>query len=81
MFRWIYDHTRKDRVRNTDICDKLGVAPIEKSLTNIGGDSLDMSNGESETFKGTGASGILRHDSNGNRDSTRLKLTREETVK
>ena len=30
MSRWICGHTRRDRVRNDDIRDRLGVAPIEK---------------------------------------------------
>ena len=30
MLRWICGHTRMDRVRNDDICDRLEVAPIEK---------------------------------------------------
>ena len=32
MLRWIYGHTRRDRVRNDDIRDRLGVAPIEEKL-------------------------------------------------
>jgi hypothetical protein len=32
MLRWICGHTRLDRVRNDDICDRLGVAPIEEKL-------------------------------------------------
>jgi hypothetical protein len=32
MLRWICDHTRKDQIRNDDIRDKLGVAPIQKKL-------------------------------------------------
>ena len=32
MLRWICGHTRRDRVRNDDICDRLGVAPIEEKL-------------------------------------------------
>jgi hypothetical protein len=30
ILRWICGHTRRDRVRNDDICDRLGVAPSEK---------------------------------------------------
>ena len=30
MLRWIYGHTRRDRVRNDDIRDRLGVAPIKE---------------------------------------------------
>jgi hypothetical protein len=32
MLRWIYGHTRKDRIRNDDIRDKLGVAHIQEKL-------------------------------------------------
>jgi hypothetical protein len=30
MLRWICGHTRLDRVRNDDICDRIGVALIEE---------------------------------------------------
>jgi hypothetical protein len=32
MLRWICDYTRLDRVRNDDIRDWLGVAPVEEKL-------------------------------------------------
>jgi hypothetical protein len=32
MLRWICGHTRRDRVRNDDICEILGVAPVEEKL-------------------------------------------------
>jgi hypothetical protein len=32
MLRWICDHTRRYRIRNDDIRDKLGVAPIQEKL-------------------------------------------------
>jgi hypothetical protein len=32
MLRWICGHTRKDRIRNDDIRDKLGITPIEEKL-------------------------------------------------
>jgi hypothetical protein len=32
MLRWICGHTRKDRIRNDDIRDKLGVASIQEKL-------------------------------------------------
>jgi hypothetical protein len=32
MLRWICGHTRKDRIRNDDIRDKLGVALIQEKL-------------------------------------------------
>ncbi|KAG2564542.1 hypothetical protein PVAP13_7NG090167 [Panicum virgatum] len=33
MLRWFCGHTRRDRVRNEVIQDRVGVAPIEKKLT------------------------------------------------
>ena len=32
MLRWICGHTRRDRVQNDDIRDRLGVSPIEEKL-------------------------------------------------
>ena len=32
MLRWMCGHTRTDRVRNDDIRDRVGVAPIEEKL-------------------------------------------------
>ena len=33
MLRWFCGHTRRDRVRNEVIRDRVGVAPIEEKLT------------------------------------------------
>jgi hypothetical protein len=32
MLRWIYGHTRRNRVRNDDIRERLEVAPVEEKL-------------------------------------------------
>jgi hypothetical protein len=32
MLRWICGYTRKDQMRNDDIRDKVGVAPIQENL-------------------------------------------------
>jgi hypothetical protein len=32
MLRWCCGHTRRDRVRNDDIRDRVGVAPIKEKL-------------------------------------------------
>jgi hypothetical protein len=32
MLRWICDHTKRDRVRNDDIHERLGMAPVENKL-------------------------------------------------
>ena len=44
MLRWLCGHTRRDRVRNEDIRDRVGVAPIEEKLTQHRLRWLDMSN-------------------------------------
>ena len=36
MLRWICGHTRRDRVQNDDICDRLRVHQLKKSLSNTG---------------------------------------------
>jgi hypothetical protein len=32
MLRWICDHTRRDRIQNDDIHERLGVALVEEKL-------------------------------------------------
>jgi hypothetical protein len=32
MLRWICGHTKRDQVRNDDICERLHVAPVEEKL-------------------------------------------------
>jgi hypothetical protein len=32
MLRWICSRTKRDRVQNDDICERLGVAPVEEKL-------------------------------------------------
>jgi hypothetical protein len=32
MLRWICGHTRRDRVQNDDIRERLGVTPVEEKL-------------------------------------------------
>jgi hypothetical protein len=32
MLRWICGHTRRDQVRNNDICERLEVAPVKEKL-------------------------------------------------
>ena len=52
MLRWICGHTRRDRVRNDDIRDRLGVAPIEEKLVQH---RLRWFGHVTETSRGTGA--------------------------
>ncbi len=32
MLRWICDHTKRDRVQNDNMCERLGVTPVEEKL-------------------------------------------------
>jgi len=32
MLRWMYDNTLRDKIRNEDIRNKIGVASIEKKM-------------------------------------------------
>jgi hypothetical protein len=73
MLCWIYGHTRLDRVRNDDIYDRLGVAPIKKRLFNTDLNGLDMSTGD---LRGT-----IKWDNNVKRCRGRPNLMREEAIK
>jgi hypothetical protein len=44
MLCWIYDHRRREQIRNDHILDKLGVAPIQEGWFNIIYDGLVISN-------------------------------------
>jgi len=70
MLRWICGHTRRDRVRNDDIRDILGVAPIEEKLVQ-----------HRLRWFGHVCSGILSQDSNVKRGRGRPKLTWVEAIK
>jgi hypothetical protein len=79
MLRWICGYTRKDRVQNNDIRDRLRVAPIEEKLVqhrlrwfvHVQGRPPDV----------PVHSGILRCEINEKRGRGRPKLTCEETMK
>jgi hypothetical protein len=32
MLRWICNNIRRDRIQNDDICERLGVPPVEEKL-------------------------------------------------
>ena len=72
-------HTRRDRVRNDDICDRLGVAPIEEKLVQHRLRWFEhVQRRPPETAV---CSGILRQDSNVKRGRERSKLTWIEAIK
>ena len=79
MLRWICGHTRLDRVRNDDIRDRLGVAPIEEKLIQhrlrwFG--HVHRRPPEAPVHRG-----IIRRDNNVKRGRGRPNLTWEEAIK
>jgi hypothetical protein len=79
MLRWICGHTRKDQIRNDDIRDKLGVAPIQEKLVQhrlrwFG----HIQRRSSETSV---RSGILSRPENIRRGRGRPRLIWEEAIK
>ena len=73
MLRWICDHTRRDRVRNGDIRDRLGVAPIEEKL--VQHRLRWFGHVQRRPPEISVRSGILNQDSNVKRDREKPKLT------
>ena len=73
MLCWICSHTRRDRVRNDDIRDRLGVAPIEKKL--VQHRLRWFEHVQRRPPEAPVRSGILSQDSNMKRGRGKLKLT------
>jgi hypothetical protein len=79
VLRWIYGHTRRDRIRNDDIRDKLGVAPIQEKQVQHRlrwFDHIQRMSPEAPV-----RSGILSHPDNTRRVRGRPRLTWEEAIK
>ena len=68
-----------DRVRNDDIRDRLGIAPIEEKL--IQHRLRWFGHVQRRPPEAPVHSGILKHDSNMRRGRGRPKLTWEETIR
>ena len=79
MLRWIYIHIRRDRVRNDDIRDRLGVVPIEEKLVQHW--LRWFGHVQRRPLEVLMRSGILSQDSNVKRDRGRPKLTWVEAIK
>jgi hypothetical protein len=79
MLRWICGHTRKDRIRNDDIRDKLGVAPIQEKL--VQHRLRWFGNIQRRPPEAPVRSGILSHPENIRRGRGRLRLIWEEVIK
>ena len=79
MLRWICGHTRMDRVRNDDIRDRSGVAPIEEKL--VQHRLRWFGHVQRRPPDAPVRSGILSQDSNMKRGRGRPKLTWVEAIK
>ena len=79
MLRWICGHTRRDRVRNDDIRERLGVAPIEEKL--VQHRLRWFGHVQRRPSDAPVRSGILSQDSNVKRGRGRPKLTWVEAIK
>jgi hypothetical protein len=79
MLRWICGHTRRYRVPNDDIRERLGVAPVEEKLVQhylrwFG--HMQRRPAEEPIHNG-----VIRRTGNNKRGRGRPNLTREESVK
>ena len=79
MLRWMCGHTRKDRIRNDDIRDKVGVAPIEEKI--VQHRLRWFGHVQRRPPEAPVRSGLLSRAENTKRGRGRPKLTWEEAVK
>ena len=79
MLRWMCGHTRKDRIRNDDIRDRVGVAPIEEKL--VQHRLRWFGHIQRRPPEAPVHSGLLKHADNVKRGRGRPNLTWEESVK
>jgi hypothetical protein len=79
MLHWICGHIRLDRVRNDDIRDRLGVAPIEEKL--IQRRWRWFGHVHRRLLEAPVHRGIIRRDNNVKRGRGRPNLTLEEEIK
>ncbi|KAG2621667.1 hypothetical protein PVAP13_3NG311956 [Panicum virgatum] len=79
MLRWFCEHTRRDRVRNEAIRERVGVAPIEEKLTQH--QLRWFGHVQRRPPEAPVRSGVLKHVDKVNRGRGRPKLTWDESVK
>jgi len=79
ILRWSCGHTRRDRVRNEVIRDRVGVAPIEEKLTQHR--LRWFGHVQRRSPEAPVRSGVLKHVDNGKKGRGRPKLTWDESVK
>ena len=79
MLRWICGHTRRDKIRNEDIRDRVRVAPIEKKL--VQHRLRWFGHVQRRPPEAPVRSGVLDRVDNVRRGRGRPKLTWDESVK
>jgi hypothetical protein len=79
MLHWICGHTRKDQIRNYDIMDKLGVAPIQEKL--VQHHLRWFGHIQRRPHEAPVRNGILNRPENTRRGRYRSRLAWEEAIK
>jgi hypothetical protein len=79
MVRWICGHTRRDRVRNDDMRERLGVTPIEEKL--VQHRLRWFRHVQRRPAEASIRNGVIRRTGNKKRDRELPNLTWEEPVK
>jgi hypothetical protein len=79
MLRWICGHTRRDRVRNDDICERLEVASVEEKL--VQHRLRWFEHMQRRPAEAPICNGVIRRTGNKKRGRGRPNLTWEESVK
>jgi hypothetical protein len=79
MLQWICGNTRRDRVRNDDICERLGVTPVEKKL--VQHRLRWFEHIQRRSTEAPVRSGVIRRSGNEKRGRGRPNLTLKESVK
>jgi hypothetical protein len=79
MLRWICGNTRRDRVRNDDIRERLGVAPVEEKL--VQHRLRWFGHIQRRPAEAPVRSGVIRRSGNKKRGRGQPNLTWEESVK
>jgi hypothetical protein len=79
MLRWICGNTKRDRVRNDDIRERLGVAPVEEKL--VQHRLRWFGHIQRMPTEAPVRSGVIRRSGNEKKDRGRPNLTWEECVK
>jgi hypothetical protein len=79
MLRWICGYTRRDRVRNDDIRERLRVAPVEEKL--VQHHLRWFRHMQRRPAEASIRNGVIRRTGNKKRGRGRPNLTCEESVK